>query len=467
MKKIYQMTKEISGNYDTPITLFLKLRGTSETFLLESATQSTNSGRYSFIHRNPLLRVKQENGLLNLISSNSKKSFKDTTIEGLRKIINSYSIDKSKDFFDFGLVGYFAFDLIREYEDIKYNKQDELNMPDSDVILPGEIIVYDHLYRTIKIVVNCFEEDRHLLESKIINIETQLKMPISTDEAKPNKGGVINSNFTKDQFEEAVDKAKKHIIDGDIFQLVLSQRFSTKYSGDPFEVYKKLRNVNPSPYMYFLDYGTYHICGSSPEALVKVDNNIVSTNPIAGTVKRGKDEEEDLANAKELLSDEKEKAEHLMLLDLGRNDIGKVSNFGSVKVSKFMEVNKYSHVMHLVSDVEGTLKDDKDIFDAFISCHPAGTVSGAPKIRAIQIIDDLEDRKRGVYAGAVGYFSLGGKMDTCIAIRTLVFKDSSVHFQAGAGIVKDSIPENEFYETINKASALVTALGGQYDFNIR
>jgi len=262
----------------------------------------------------------------------------------------------------------------------------------------------------------------------------------------------------KEEYEEAVNKAKEYILAGDIIQVVPSQRFCIKTKLDAFEMYRSLRTINPSPYMYYFDLGEFNIIGSSPEIMVRLEDNIATVRPIAGTCPRGKDENEDMEFASKLTNDEKEKAEHVMLVDLARNDLGRVCEIGSIKVDNFMEVEKYSHVMHIVSNVSGVLKKDKDAYDLFGACFPAGTVSGAPKVRAMQIIDEIENTKRGIYAGAVGYFDFYGNSDTCIAIRTIVKKGDNAYIQAGAGIVADSVPTSEYYESCNKAKALIKAL---------
>ena len=467
MKKIYQETIEITGNFETPITLFLKLRGKGETFLLESGENSESIGRFSFIVRNPLIRLIGKKGQTKIIKDGNEELTYDKMLDSMRNIMNDFELNDKKDYFDFGFIGYFGFDLIKEYERIPSENKDPIGMPEAHMIIPREVIVYDHLYRVIRIHVNGYEEEKSQLHLIARDIKDEIVMGKIYGQREIREGGIIESNISKADFERSVEKAKEYIDRGDIFQVVLSQRFSADYKGDAFNVYQKLRNINPSPYMYYLEYNNYSICGSSPESLVKVKNSVISTNPIAGTRKRGRDCEEDQKNRDELMNDEKELAEHLMLLDLGRNDIGKVAEFGTVKIPTCMEVKKFSHVMHICSTVEGHMRKDKDMYDGLVGCFPAGTVSGAPKIRAMEIIDELEGEKRGVYAGAVGYFSIHGYMDTCIAIRTMIFKDKKVYFQSGAGIVKDSIPESEYFETINKAMALTCSLGGNYDFDNR
>lgn len=323
-------------------------------------------------------------------------------------------------------------------------------------------ICYDHFKHRIYIVYNVYPDEDVEYEEVLQEINGLLQEIKSTNiefhDLSPQEEKEVNYNFTKEEFCQIVKKAKEYIEKGDIFQVVLSQRLKARVNSHPFEVYRRLRSKNPSPYLFYIDFGVFQLLGSSPESLVSVFGDKVTTNPIAGTRRRGKDVEEDLRLKDELLKDEKERAEHVMLVDLGRNDIGKVSEFGSVKIERFMEVDFYSHVMHIVSTVSGKLKRGLTAFDALIACLPAGTVSGAPKIRAMEIIDELENVRRSFYAGAVGYFSYNGNMDMCIAIRTILFKEGYAYVQAGAGIVYDSIPEMEYCETLNKAMALKEVL---------
>jgi len=358
-----------------------------------------------------------------------------------------------------GFVGYFSYDLVRYYIELGENK-DELNEPDCEFILAKNNIIFDHKAGKTILTQNCFGEcDEPRVKEALGTLASSLNFPGFKEEEE--KVLDIKSNMSKEKFESIVEKAKEYIVDGDIIQAVLSQRFETNFDGDSFNVFRNLKKINPSPYMYHLDFGERKIVGSSPEMLTRVEGKRVLTYPIAGTRKRGDTPERDKELEKELLADEKERAEHLMLVDLGRNDVGRVAKFGSVKVNKFMGIEKYSHVQHIVSEVEGELTDDKDAFDAFKSIFPAGTVSGAPKIRAMEIIDELEPSKRGIYAGSVGYFSFNGNMDTAISIRTLVFEGKKAYMQAGAGIVADSQPELEFKETQNKARGMLKALEGK------
>jgi anthranilate synthase component 1 len=371
-----------------------------------------------------------------------------------------------------GLVGYIGYDTVRFFENIGDKNKDDLNIPDALLILADTLLIFDRLSHTIKIVSNVIlPKDLGVIAKKkfyalaIKRIECmhndfkrcviQKEEPVDVKELK------ITSNFNKSEFMAIVNKAKEYIKRGDIIQVVLSQRFKVKTQKDDFSIYRSLRSLNPSPYMYYLKLNDFSIVGTSPEMLVRCENAVVQNRPIAGTRRRGKNEQEDARLEKELLNDEKERAEHLMLVDLGRNDLGRISKLGEVKVTDFMRVEKYSHVMHLVSEVRAILDKKRfDVYDVLKSTFPAGTVSGAPKIRAMEIIDELENSKRSLYAGAIGYFSFSHNMDTCIAIRTLLLKDGFAYVQAGAGIVADSVPKKEYQESVNKASALMEALRG-------
>jgi len=363
--------------------------------------------------------------------------------------------------------------MVRFFEAIPDKNIDELNAPDCVLMLSDTLVIFDHVNRKIKIVSNAILDSNAPLllkksydaaVKKIEELVCSFRKPIRRlpePKEAASKPEVV-SNMTKSAFKNAVLKAKEYIKRGDIIQVVLSQRFRTKLKNKPFDIYRSLRSINPSPYMFYMKLSGLTLIGSSPEMLVRCEDGLAETRPIAGTRPRGKDEEEDRKLALELLSDAKEKAEHLMLVDLGRNDIGRVSQYGSVRVDEFMQVEKYSHVMHMVSNVTGRLRKGKDCLDALISCFPAGTLSGAPKIRAMEIIDELEGARRGPYGGALGYFSFSGNLDSCIIIRTMVVKNSYVYMQAGAGIVADSKPQKEYDETVNKAKALLEAVRSAY-----
>ncbi|MDD4955578.1 MAG: chorismate-binding protein, partial [Candidatus Omnitrophica bacterium] len=366
-----------------------------------------------------------------------------------------------------GFIGYLGYDLVRFYEPVGESKKDPLNTPDTYLMLPKFLIIFDHLKKQIEVLsfvkINNKQNLKALYAKEVKIIEQifeKLQNParlsaLSMAQAKKTN---FKSNLSKKEFVAMVEKARKYIKEGEIIQTVLSQRFSVDFTGDPFDVYRYLRILNPSPYMFYLNFKDLKVAGSSPEMLLRLEKGILITRPIAGTRPRGKDEIEEKKFEKSLLSDPKERAEHIMLVDLARNDLGRVSESASVKVPVFMTVEHFSHVMHIVSEVRSTLKKREDIFSAFTSCFPAGTLSGAPKVRAMQIINELEKDGRGIYAGSVGYFSFTNSLDTCIIIRTIIFKNNKAYIQAGAGIVMDSEPRKEYKETVNKAKAQVLAI---------
>lgn len=404
--------------------------------------------------------------MISFLGDDPYKEIMGDTLEEIEKLRQEVSKDFSNDNpfpFKGGAIGYIGYDTASLYEKkLNFVNDDDIKAPIIRFNFYKRYICYDHFTHKVFVVDNIFQDDSREYD-KIVEQQKEyflnlLKIDYTFTEV--NKGEPINFKFAtqKDKFLENVRKAQEYIKAGDIFQVVLSQRMYCETEKTPLEIYRRLREDNPSPYMFFMDYDEYQVVGSSPESLVSVKGDEVITNPIAGTRKRGKDEEEDRKLEDELLKDEKERAEHVMLVDLGRNDIGKVSEIVTVEVKDFMKVERFSHVMHITSQVVGKLKENKDAFDALVACLPAGTVSGAPKIRAMEIIEELENVKRGIYAGTVGYFSFGGDMDMCIAIRTFVLKGKTAYLQAGAGIVYDSIPENEFEEIQNKLLALKEAL---------
>ena len=466
--KEYQMVPvfyEVLADYMTPIRMFQALRkeGTP-CFMLESVENKDQWGRYSFIGINPKSEIKISGKELEVDGVKQEKKLK---MSYLSDLIKKYKSPVMEDYpkLTGGLIGYFGYDMIRQVEKKLTNvPEDDLKMPECHLCMYDEIIAFDHLANKAVIIQNIHKGDNikqkyEELEDKAELILHKMERPVSLskDRFTPAKAEVT-SNLTKEQYEANVKKAKEYIKNGDIFQVVLSQRFEVETDVDPFDVYRCLRTSNPSPYLYFFDFIDYPVVGASPEKLVSVLNGIVATKPIAGTVPRGKTKEEDDMLVRQLVNDPKERAEHTMLVDLGRNDVGKVSKFGTVEVKNFMTVEKYSKVTHLVSDVQGELRDDENPINALMSVLPAGTLSGAPKVRAMEIIDELENKKRGVYGGTVGYLGFDGNIDTCIAIRTVVFKDGKGYVQAGAGIVNDSVPEKEFMETKNKALAVVNAV---------
>lgn len=460
--------KEILADFDTPLSSFLKIYDGKYAYLLESVEGGQRLGRYSFLGCNPSLIFTSKGPKIQVIESGKKKAFvteKDPLYE-IESIMKRYKFVPNKNLPRFcgGLVGYMGYDMVRFFEDIPDKNADELKMYDSVFALTDTMLIFDHVERVIKILSNAHVKggaasayDKAV--AKILALEKKLKKPVNyTKSKRKDKNIKIESNMAKSEFEKNVEKAKRYIKCGDIIQVVLSQRLKTNITAKPFDIYRALRSINPSPYMFYLHFGDMKLIGSSPEILVRTEDNVVEVRPIAGTKVRGHDDTEDDKLIKSLLNDPKEKAEHIMLVDLGRNDIGRVCKFNTVKVPELMRIEKYSHVIHIVSDVTGDLKKDKNIFDVVRATFPAGTVSGAPKIRAMEIIDELENTKRGPYAGGVGYFSFSGNQDFCITIRTIVVKGNTAYVQAGAGIVKDSRPAKEYQETLNKAKALIKAI---------
>jgi len=445
-----------------PEQAYLSLRG-ENTYLLESIEGGEKKARYSFIGFNPAAKLSVRKGRLEFRKYNGE--FKanpkgENPLDIIKSIIECYpQRGPSLARFSGGFVGYLSYDLVRYFVGLDDSK-DTLKQPDAEFCLTKNNIIFDHKTKETYLVENHFASGREVdVEKSLRNLD---EIARSLDVVKLDNGVTadgFSSNTTKREYEESVKKIKKYIYDGDVFQTVLSQRLSTEYSGDKFNAYLKLKEINPSPYMYYLDFGKRKIVGSSPETLARVEDGVVSTYPIAGTRRRGRTSLEDKKLEKEMLADPKERAEHVMLVDLGRNDVGRVAEYGTVNVSKFMEVERYSHVMHMSSEVVGKLSSDKTEFDALESIFPAGTVSGAPKVRAMEIINELEPDRRGIYAGAVGYFSFNRSMDAAIAIRTIDFEGDKAYVQVGAGIVADSSPEREYFETMNKGMALLSAMG--------
>ncbi|MFA6357146.1 MAG: anthranilate synthase component I [Candidatus Omnitrophota bacterium] len=470
---VYQ---EINADLDTPVSAFLKLEQGDYSFILESIEGQEKIARYSFIGTNPSLVFKSKGKQIEIIDTQKNKTKKfvvlGSPLDEIKRIMQDFrsvQVPGLPRFYG-GLVGYVGYDTVRFFENIPDKNKDDLNIPDILLILTDTLLIFDRLNHSIKILSNVLLpknsnilKKRQLYESavkKIQVIQDNFNQSVIQKQIKNNfKQSEIKSNLKKSEFVNIVKKAKKYIKKGDIIQVVLSQRFKVATQKNDFAIYRSLRSLNPSPYMYYLKFKDFAVIGSSPETLVRCENGIVQTRPIAGTRKRGKNEQEDVRLEKELLNDEKEKAEHLMLVDLGRNDLGRVSKLGQVKVDYFMQVEKYSHVMHLVSQVSAILdKKAFDIYDVLKAAFPAGTVSGSPKIRAMEIIDQLEKSKRSLYAGAIGYFSFSHNLDTCIAIRTILLKDGFAYVQAGAGIVADSVPEKEYQESVNKAQGMMEAI---------
>lgn len=441
----------MNGDALTPISIFKRLMGTRK-FLLESSLKHEESGRYSFVGANPVCEFRGTD--TTLMETNFQTGeithHLGKPLDLLKHLLPF--VDEEDDFpFNGGAVGYIGYDVIAQYEDIGTPLPDKREMPDVHLLVYETIVVYDHLKQDVTILHN--GPNPELLNE--IRLQLEIK-EVSNDESF--KSVPFTSNRTMEQFIENVNKAKEHIIAGDIFQVVLSQRLEASFTGDPFTLYRKLRKENPSPYMFYIDFEEHVVLGASPESLLNIKGNRVTTNPIAGTRKRGTTRQEDDALQVELLKDPKELAEHRMLVDLGRNDLGRISEIGSIHLTKYMTIEKYQHVMHIVSEVCGNLRPGMHPFDALVACLPAGTVSGAPKIRAMQLIQEFETVKRGVYGGAVGYYGFNGNLDIALAIRTLVIKNDTAYVQAGAGIVYDSDPVSEYEETLHKAKSLLEVL---------
>jgi anthranilate synthase component 1 len=438
------------------------------SFIFESVEKGKIRGRYTIFGKNPDKIWEFNNKNSYLTTNNNKKKIKGKPERIIEKIIESFKFKTPS-----GLPpicslisGYFSYDSIRYMENIPNKCKDDLNLPDVRLLRPRTLVIHDNVKKKIFYIVNIFNDEKiSNYKSKYLEVESEINdllIQASLEKNnfyKNNKTNIkIKSNTSKSKFLRMVNKAKEYIKIGDIFQVVLSQRFEAKLSKKPLEIYKKLRVTNPSPFMYFFNFEDFQIIGASPEILVRLRDNKITVRPIAGTRPRGKNIKEDIFFAKDLLQDKKELSEHLMLLDLGRNDAGKVSKIGTIKVTESFMIEKYSHVMHIVSNVMGVYNKKFSKFKSLLAGFPAGTVSGAPKIRAMEIIDELETTRRKVYAGGIGYFSANGEFDTCIALRTAVAKNRKFYVQAGAGIVADSNPIKEYEETINKAKALMNAL---------
>jgi len=449
----------------SPAQVYAALPKEKGAFLLESAVIGEKIARYSFLGSNPERRIAVKDSLL---KDNGRELQVKDPLRYLRSVMQG--LGQSREGlppFSGGLLGYLAYDAVRYFEDIGDRARDELSQLDAEFLLVRDLIAFDHWRDEILLISNMklsseeeMQEEREKALAGIARMEEALKEAEKRD--VPNPAGKaqleVKSNLGREEFEQAVQKAKEHIHAGDIFQVVLSQRFQVKGDFNPFTTYLALKRINPSPYMYLLELGETKVIGSSPEILVKVKEREVTVRPIAGTRPRGRDIIEDEALSREMLNDEKERAEHVMLVDLGRNDVGKVARFGTVEVTEFFTVEKYSHVQHIVSNVRGELREGLDCFDALKASFPAGTVTGAPKVRAMEIIEELEPSRRGIYAGSVGYFSFDGNMDFAIAIRTILLQGQAAYVQAGAGIVADSAPEREWRESVNKGRGMLKAL---------
>lgn len=457
-RKIIPVYRELPADLETPLSIYLKLRDQGPSFLLESVERGETTGRYSFLGTAPDTFLRIDDG-----QQLEQDAF--MTLQSKMQSLEAVNLEELPSFWG-GAVGYLGYETIRRVEPIGPGQADDLGLPEALFIQSRHSVLFDHVRQKMYLVVavetgESAEADYQDACAQLDRLVERIKRPLDYRPPEPPTNGQTGEegfNRTREDYMQAVEAAKEHIRAGDIFQIVLSQRFHRQTWTDAITIYRALRILNPSPYMFLLDFEEFQLIGSSPELLVKLENGQAETHPIAGTRPRGETPEADLMLEQELLADPKERAEHVMLVDLGRNDLGRVCQFGSVRVPQFMEVERYSHVMHLVSRVQGTLRPDVTGFELNRACFPAGTVSGAPKIRAMQLIDELEPTRRGPYAGAVGYFSYWGATDTCITIRTLLKKGEQVYIQAGAGIVADSDPATEYQETLNKLAALRRAV---------
>jgi anthranilate synthase component 1 len=464
--------REILADYETPVSAFAKIDHGPSAYLLESVEGGEHWARYSFLGSGAPLLIREERGMC--VVSRGARSTRvpvlANPLDHLRELMAEYrpvTVPGLPRFVG-GAVGYLSYDVVRFFEDIVPRRKESLDLPDFGFLLTETLLIFDRVTQTIKVVANAHVPSRKDADlrrayqdatGRIERIIARLKRPLRRTRPRQRRIPMaFASNMSRAEFEKMVGRTKEYIQAGDIIQGVLSQRWETRIQTTPFQIYRALRAVNPSPYMYYLRVAGIELVGSSPETLVRCEDARISVRPIAGTRRRGETDEKDRALERELLADAKERAEHVMLVDLGRNDVGRVAKAGSVRVDQLMRVERYSHVMHIVSDVTGALDSGQTIYDVMKACFPAGTVSGAPKIRAMQIIEELEPTKRGPYAGAVGYFSFSGNMDTCINIRTIVIKGNKAYIQAGAGIVADSDPEREYEETCNKAKAMMKAI---------
>lgn len=464
--------REILADFDTPVSAFAKINTGPTAYLFESVEGGENWARYSFLGSGATLVMRGENGQLVVEQEDGEQRIplEEDPLAHIQNILSAYHPVRVPGLPRFvgGAVGYIGYDVVRYFEPIPSWRKDTVGFPDLAFLLTDTLVIFDNVAHTIKVIANAhvrrnnkseLRQAYHDATSRIERMISRLKQPLPQPRARHRRRPVnFHANMSWSDFEKMVLRTKEYIQAGDIVQAVMSQRWETRIQTSPSEIYRALRIVNPSPYMYHLRIAGVELIGSSPEVLVRCEDGTVVVRPIAGTRRRGTTEEQDGALEEELLQDHKEQAEHVMLVDLGRNDVGRVAQSGTVTVNPFMQVERYSHVMHLVSQVTGELQPGKTVYDVMKACFPAGTVSGAPKIRAMQIIEELEPTRRGPYAGAVGYFGFSGNMDTCINIRTIVIKGRQAYIQAGAGIVADSDPGREYEETCNKAGAMMRAI---------
>ena len=475
--QVQTIIREVSADLETPVSLYLKLRGDGASFLLESVEGGERIARYSFIGVQPRAEYILRDGQVEVKENGETRTVQldhnDPTIFLQNEMSRFPAVHlPNAPRFTGGLVGYLGYESVRFFEPTLSEKMNRAtrntqhatrNIPDGIYLLADTIVAFDHARRTIFLIANVLDGDVQAAEGKLDSIAARIHQPLPAAQKINVMPSKVKASHTQGTYEDMVRAAKEHIAAGDIFQVVLSQRFSRETNVEPFDVYRAVRRLNPSPYMFFFDFGLVddeplYIVGSSPEMFVRLEGRTASLRPIAGTRPRGADADADASLAKDLLADPKERAEHVMLVDLGRNDLGRVCEYGTIKVSDFFTVEKYSHVMHIVSHVEGTLRPELTAFDLVRAAFPAGTVSGAPKVRAMEIIAELESDARNAYAGMIGYFGFDGAMDTCLAIRTMVGRGDTVSVQAGAGIVADSDPSTEYQETVNKASAMLRAI---------
>jgi anthranilate synthase component 1 len=472
--------REIPADLETPVSAFLKIERGDHSFLLESVRGGEKWSRYTFLGTEPSLVLRARGQHFEMIRPGRAVEVRrvEDPFEALRLELQRFrapEIEGLPRFFG-GAVGFLAYDIVRFFERLPNQPRDDLNVPDLSMMLTGTLLVFDNVRQTIKVIANAALEDslspqaayrgaNDRIDEMVARLAALPPLPLLDDSA-PNRSvpTTISSNQTREGYQLMVLAAKEYIAAGDIIQVVPSQRFEAPLKVHPFNLYRSLRTINPSPYMFYLKLGDHTLVGASPEVMVRLEGREITLRPIAGTRPRGLTEADDLALERELLADPKERAEHVMLVDLGRNDVGRVAEIGSVEVTELMVVERYSHVMHIVSNVRGKLREGADAFDAFRATFPQGTLSGAPKIRAMEIIDELEPVRRGVYGGAVGYFSFTGNMDTAIALRTMLIKNDKVYIQAGGGVVADSDPQAEYEESVNKAKAMVNALAGAHEF---
>jgi anthranilate synthase component 1 len=462
------ISKEVLADTETPVSAYLKIRSRAPySFLFESVVGGEKIGRYSFLGVAPFLIFRSRGRQIAIedVKAGTKRTFDGDPIAELRKLLAKYKAADVEGMprFTGGAVGYVSYDAVRLMERIPESVEDDLNLDDVLLLFFDTLLVFDNVRHKIQLIANVhtrgdLKANYQDAVLRLNNLADALHQTVDVSLESGSSSCEVTSNTSKARYEEVVNLCKEYIVAGDIFQVVPSQRFAMDVTVDSLSIYRALRTVNPSPYMFHVNLGDHQLVGASPELLVRVEDGEVQVRPIAGTRWRGKTEAEDLALGEELLADEKERAEHIMLVDLGRNDVGRVSKYDTVRVTEQMVIERYSHVMHIVSNVRGELKDDVDALDALFACYPAGTVSGAPKIRAMEVIDEMESTRRGPYAGAVGYIDFSGNMDTCIAIRTLVIKNGKAYAQAGGGVVFDSVPEREYEETVNKATALFRAV---------